>query len=105
MKEKGIVEVTVDVDKILRGRGSSRSGGRIDYDEDDKEYLLAEAKCIIDSYSGPVGVIVAGAIPHWMLVHLQHVIEVTEKVYKYDFVPLGSAKITVFDYTTAEVEA
>lgn len=105
MKEKGIVEVSVDVDSILKDRGTHRFGGRTDYDQEDKKYLLSKAKRKIESYNGPVCVVLGGSIQHWMLVHLQHLIEETENVMKFDFVPLGSAKETVFDYTTPEVIA
>lgn len=99
------IEVTLDVDNMLKDKGTPRVGGRRDYDKDDLKYLLNCASRTITIQKCPVHVTVAGHIPHWMLVHLQHLIESSKNVIRYDFTPIGASKFTVYDYSEKAVIA
>jgi hypothetical protein len=95
------MEVILDMDRMLKDIGTERPSGRKDYSEEDLDVLLERCEQAIGKYDLPVCVVLTGAVPHWMLVHVQHMIESAENVVQFDFVPLNSQRMTVFKGASA----
>jgi hypothetical protein len=98
------IEVILDLDKLPKDIGTPVPSGRMDYSEDDVEAILdwAEDK-IATEY--PITVVIRGHCPHFILVPLQHVVEMHAlkgSVVRYDFVPINAPRFTVFDHTNTD---
>jgi hypothetical protein len=99
MRKNTDIEVVLDIDRLPRDIGIRSPSGRIDFNDDDVEDILEWAEDRIAT-EYPITVVIRGYCPHFVLVVLQHLVEVYAaegSVVRYDFVPLRGKRFTVFD--------
>jgi len=101
MKRDTDIEVVLDMDRLPPDIGVRSPAGRYDFSEADVGDILEWAEDRIDT-EYPITVVIRGYCPHFVLVPLQHLVEVYAaegSVVRYDFVPLRGKRFTVFDHT------
>jgi C4-type Zn-finger protein len=101
--EKGVlmtdteIEVILDMDHLPKHIGMHTPSGKTDFDQAAVDEVLEWAREKIEGVND-ITVVLRGYCPHAVLVQLQHMIEMTDNVTRYDFVPIGGMRFTVFDY-------
>jgi hypothetical protein len=101
MKQNTDIEVVLDMDRLPPDIGARSRVGRYDFSEADVGDILDWAEDRIDT-EYPITVVIRGYCPHFILLPLQHLVEIYAaegSVMKYDFVPLDGKRFTVFDHT------
>jgi hypothetical protein len=93
---KDVVEIYLDMDRLPKGVGHVAPSGHVDFDSDDVRKIVDWAETRI-TQNYPVAVTLRGRCPHYLLVQLVYLIVATENVVRFDFVPIGNPKITVFE--------
>ncbi|MCS3924428.1 hypothetical protein [Methanosalsum natronophilum] len=95
------IEVILDIDKLPNRIGTMSPSGKLELSDQDVRTILTWAEKKIDT-EYPITVVIRGFCPHFLLVRLQHLIEmysVTGSVTRYDFVPFSGPRIIVFDHS------